>query len=756
MSWDTTLAQQIRFTVNVSGVERPHEELSWAQDITSDLPDSVSAGGQVAVRTGEITWSRQRLIENRTPSPWYRGPYWIPETGDPVTIDAHDGAGNTVRVFTGVIDTVEGDAFGNRSSKIVADIRAAGKVLQRYSLPRTGYPVSAPDGNGKDKRFATTPVWLIHEIIRELGHHAVPPPAPASKRILDAPLQGSTSISWSGAGESNAELVISHRYGYDTLDPVWSWGPDGFGISNALLEWRPASGGGTGADTVGISLVVYESHASDMLVRVRHGATTDSYVHVLADKTVRVSTYTDGSTTAHTIPTKVPSGPGPHLVSAVFWGGKINVRVAGVEHVVDATTPDPAVTKIRLETGPASCVAGIQVWHPTSLTDHPAANWKQTAAFRYGTGTHSTILTPSIRNRKARDVLDDYASSLLCPIWIDGAGVMQVVTGKGLHDQPVSLEVDALPDVIDLSYTMSMLDHRPTVEVTYAHANATNTTATTRRTVVWQGNGSNVDEGEPDETFIEVPDDEEWIDWEEPNQATRLTVDNVGAFQTGIGSWWGMSYDGDALTLASTGGSQIVETLNPWTWKVTTSAAAGVASGMVQTTSDGALFSARYRKFELPVIRARAKVKYEDRTVAATASGAGIEDGTLTHDTGKWVTTTAAANDLCQWVHSMVSTPTPVLEDLVIRFNPEVDAGKKIEVRAQDVFGADFEALVLSVDHRPYQGATTVTARVTKVTAYTETITDVDYAHIGQSLAYWEDARAGMTLDEVTADPYIL
>lgn len=753
MSWDTDLVQHVSFTVKVSGVERPHEELSWAQDITSDLPAAVTAGGQVGIRTGEIAWAREQLVETVAPSPWYRGSYWIPETGEPVTIDAHDGKGNVVRVFTGVIDTVEGTAYGARSSKIVAEVERHDKVVRYGSLTRYGSPVAAPTGNGQIRRQATTPVWLINEIIRDLGYHAIPPAPADDKIILDAPLQGGTYIYFQST--PNGETVVSHRPGHETLAPTWSWGPDGFGIADAFLEWVPRTGGGTGYAALGMSFLIYSAHAGQASVTVSHGDEVVK-VAVTADRQVQISTIVGGTWSIRTLSSLVPEGDGPHRVSLVFRYDAVNAQVNGISEQLPCPTPSTAVTRIKLEADATSCIAGLQVWHPSSITDHHAPGWEPTARFRYGTGTHSTVLTPSVRDRKARDVLEDYASALLSPLWIDGDGVLQIVTGKALHSQAPTLTVDALRDVSELSYSLSSLDHRPTVEVTYEHAHHANATATEARTVVWQGRGVAVDPYAPDETFVEVPDDEEWIMLADPALARQFTwsESDSAAFYTRVGSWWGFRNEDTAgNNFMSTAVTQNVEALTPWVWKVTSSTtdSNGVESRTPKQYSE---IPASLRDMELPIYRARSRVRYEPRTVSVTA-GDDPYKGVLTHDTGKWVTTTSAASDLCGWVHSMVSQPTPVLENLVLRFNPEVDVSKKVTVKAKAVFGADFEALVLSAEHHPYQGTTTITARVTKVTTFAATLDEVDYAHVGQSLAQWESNRTGMTLDAVTADPYL-
>lgn len=757
MAWDTSLARSVSFTVRVSGTVRPHEpgSITWAQDITSDLPTAVTAGGQVSHRSGSVTWARQQVVETRTPSPWYQGGYWIPEVGNPVTIDVHDGIGNSHRVFTGLIDTVEGDAFGTRTSRLVADIKGGDQVVRYQALTRNGSPVAAPEGNGEIRRQATTAVWLINEIARTLGYHSTPPAPADSKVILSAPLQGSTYNYFQST--PNGEMVVSHRPGNTSLAPTWSYGPDGFGIANAQLEWVPRTGNGTGASNLGIALLAYASHTEDALVTVTHGTTGYTYLRILGNGSVRVSTNVNGTTYAHVPAATFPAGDGPNRVSVTFRADQARTLINGVEqNATGLPTPTGAVTRIKLDAGAGSCVAGLQVWHPSELADHPNRTWTPSAHFRYGTGTYSTVCTPSVRDRRGRDVLEEYAAALLSPLWVDADGVLQVITGKGLHDQAPSLTMDALKDVSAMGYSMAMLDHRPTVELSYEHAHHTNPTATSAKTLVWQGSGISIDPSTPDETFVEVPEDEEWLMLSDPASMSQYLWPNgdVAAFNSRVGSWWGFRYENTSDTqFMSTQVSQIVETLTPWSWKITstTTDPDGVKA---LTPEQYGTIPAALRDIDLPIIRARSRVKYEPRTVSATTTGA-TYPGTLRHDTGKWVTTTQAATDLAQWVHSMISQATPVLENLIVRFNPEIDVGKKVKIRAKDVFGVDFESLILSVEHRPSDDTTTVTARVTKITAYTDTLDDVDYAHIGQSLAQWDQARAGRTLNDVAANPYL-
>lgn len=752
MNWDTSPARTYYTTVTVEGVVRPHEPdgITWAQDITSDLPDTVTAGGQASHRTGTIVWKAEG-VTTRAPSPWYASRAWIPSVGSAVTIDVTDGSGNTYRVFTGVIDTAEGDAHGRWKSNVVSAITGGNRVVRRQAQTQVGGLVA----ENTVGRFATTPVWLVSEINRELGYHSVPPAPAASKVILDAPLQGST-YNYSTAPNANAQVVVSHRAGFPALHPVWSSGRDGFGISNALVEWTPRTGGGSGAGAVGVSLLMYAGHSEDALVTIAHGGEV-TYVRARADKTIRVSTYVNQVMTTQDIAIPAPTGDGPHRVSVVCRGGQVHVRIGETMAQVPAPTPAAAISRITLDAGPGSCVAGLQVWHPSSLTDHHATGWAPTAFYRYGTGTQSTTLTPSVRDEKAKEVLNDYAGALLSPVWVDHNGNLQIVTGKALHEQTPALTVDALRDVSELSYSMALLDYRPTVEVTYAHAHQTNTGATNYKTTVWQGSGGTVAPDAPDQTFVEVPDDEEWIGLSDPAAARHLRtlVWEEPDFIAGEGSWWGYNREDTAGTeFMTTNVSQVVETLTPWVWKVTSSTTE-IDGATATTPSHYSATPRRFRGFDLPVYRARSLVRYEDRTVAVATDGVTELDGVLAHDAGKWITTTAAATSLAAWIHTMVGNPTPVLDGLKVRFDPRIDVGVKLTVNATGVFGVNFQVLVLSVDHDPGSDTTTVLARVTLVTAYRDTLDDVDHAHLGQTLAYWDQARAGRTLDSVAAAPYI-
>lgn len=753
MTWDTNPVRTTRTIVKVSGVERPHDPagVSWAQDITSDLPDAVTAGGQVADRTGSIVWATEG-VNTRAASPWVDTGVWMPAIGEPVTIDVTDGT-NTHRVFTGVIDTVEGDAFGRRTSKIVAPLNGANRVVRRLAQTATG----GLPAEGAVGKFGTTPVWVVNEICRELGYESVPPPPPASQLILDAPLQGST-YNYSGSPYVNAQVVNSHRPGFPTLHPVWNSGRDGFGVSDALVEWTPRTGGGSGEGTVGISLLVYSAHTADALVTITHGSTGWTYLRVLGNKTIRVSSNTGGTTYAETLTATIPAGDGPHRVSVVFRAGQIHTRVNGVEQTTPLPLPSGAVTRLKLDAGAGACVAGLQVWHPLHVTDHHAPSWAPSAFYRYGTGTHTTVLAPSVRDEKARDVLDGYASALLSPLWVDAQGALQVVTGKALHELPVALTVDALRDVSDISYSIALLDHRPVVEVSYAHAHASNTSSLDYKTQVWQGAGVAIDPGTPDQEFVETPEDEEWIGLSDPASARQFLWPNgdVASFYAQEGSWWGFRVESTSTTEFMTSNvSQVVETLTPWVWKIT-STTTETNGAAAKTPSQYGTIPQRLRDMNLPVYRARAIVRYEDRTVAVAAPDASATDDVLSHDTGRWVTLATAATDIAQWIHGMVSTPTPILGGLRVRFDPRVEVGQKIRVNATAVFGVDFEALVLSVDHTPGSDTTTVTARVTRVIkpAAAGTLSAVDNFYIGQTLAVWEANRTGRTLDAVAADPH--
>lgn len=750
IEWDTSLVRSVETVVRVDDVVRAHESVTWGQDLASSLPAQVSAAGQFGQRTGTIVWHRPG-VSTYLPSPWSDKGGWVPSIGQSVTVDAVDGKGNTVRVFTGRIDTVEGDASGGMVSKIVDRSDDFNRTVRVEALTEIGAPWK---DDGSKRYTAPSCAWVVDDILRQCGYYSTPP-AP-SGLILDAPLQGTVYLYAEPPAHRNAQLGESGGYTGQAPNPqFWGGGVEtGLALRDARLEYLPYSGGGSGAERLRVSLVVHPNHRDQASVEVvkSNGGTATLWVD--GDKRVRVGTNPhDGHATTHTAFT-IPQDLDVITVSAIFRGGTIDVASSfGQSATITARTPVGPVSRINVLADYQAAIAGVQVSDPGASGGHLATAWKPSAVIRYGWHAWKQRVAPSIRDENAKDVLSEFAEAMLAPVHIDGNGVVQVAGSDTLYSQAAVVGVDVLSTVADMSWSLSLMDHRERVEVEWDEVNVSmNTQSTHASILLWQGSGQTVNQWDQIEEPIEVPADEEWISLVRPEKihlSSNLTDPGwVADFNAGRKSFYGGTPDGEAW---GTSGdlTESYDQLSPWAWR----RRAAAAHDLTLKAPEVSWISKRLWGMEMPVIRGKGRVKRQKSTYVRSPQSESPR--TLVHKMGRWCTQSAIAKAFGDWLFNQVYTPRAVVNGLVIRFDPRVDVGTVIQIDSLQMHGVAVEGLVISADHNPSADTSSLTIRVIKTKTSLGSYGDLAIAWNGASYGTVQAAWATIagTYEAVETDP---
>lgn len=768
--WDTAGMRIVETRVHVNGVRTGHETVSWGQTLISSLPRQVEAATGFGQRTGTVVWWRPG-ISPFLPSPWSTKGGTLPTPGDRITVDALDGKGNTIRVFTGLIDTVESDGSGKVTSRIVDDTDHFNTTVRAQAITEIGIPWE----DGKVRRLAPTNAWVVNEIGRQLGYYSTPPTPPG--HVLDAPLQGTTYVYAEAPAHSNAQLITSHAHDggnyADSYPPKWRDGGAGIALHDAYLHYAPYTGTGSAADQIRASILIHPRHTATVELEVHKTTGTWAWLRVDGGRRVTVgATSAGGGTTSHAL-FRLPASDDPIAVSAIFRGNRVTVATgAGQEADRPLHTPRQPVTKIILRAQTNAAVSGAQVSDPGATGGHIAVDWTPTMRTGYGWHADPQTVTPSIRDRVAREVLAEFADKLLTPVWLDADGRLRVESSSTLMAQPPAMTVLVKNTVSELGWGSAFTDLRDPVHVKWSDVETKmNYNSAAHSINLWQGptQQSNSDTFAHLHDTIEIPHDEEWPGFnadvrviDRPVRsahfgiATEAELAEIARFNRGEGSWMGAMtdvdvpkkddqgnyvYDGDGKLVYEQeerfNGSG-VSSLNNYTfrqvtpWKYTLEML--LDDGNVTKVAEVQQIRRRFWGEALPLLRGPGWVRRKEATY--TRSNANRNWTELTHDMGAWCTRSKTAQDFGNWLYGQLTTVRPKIYNATCRFDPRLDIGMVIRLDSLELHGAAVSALIVSIDQNPAGDTTRLEVRaIAAATSEQKTYGDFASAWSGDSYA---------------------
>jgi len=277
-----------------------------------------------------------------------------------------------------------------------------------------------------------------------------------------------------------------------------------------------------------------------------------------------------------------------------------------------------------------------------------------------------------------------------------------------LRSRPPVRTLTTLDDIKNLSWRRDLLGARTRVSANYEAATVNRRADYSLE--VWASNEATVlGSNETHDTLIETPSDEAWIMVNEG--LTVPGVSSLSAANKGIGTLAGGLYtDGvneewavlpaDVLTVALTRIKQGV-------WRVRHTTKTLAAGKQVELRTWSSTFSGRTELWpywwdkELPRLRAKALVKFVDKTFGpVTAGSVGPE---LTHDCKSWATGNLETNEttvienIVNFIAAHVTNPEPIIEGLDIVYDPRLQLGDVVTVSSPSLLGVEFRCLIVGV-----------------------------------------------------------
>lgn len=739
-----------RVLVNGTDIGADVKSVSVGRDIPEGLPGS-SAAFQASTAT--VVADMSALVSSRTQHPWNRSGVWPPSPADTVEIWLSDGV-NEWRQIKGSVEEPSGDTDSAQVTFTVVDRY---KALERtVNLPALSDAMPSLIDANYYRYIGLQSCYVTDSVLRQAGRYATP--SMSSGCFISVPFQGST---WPERGYcvSSAKLApdeIGNAY------PNWYTSPYGLKVHNLNASYSPLIWSGQDTvfdqpmeitqeivDNLGSSTFIYVSFAAGQLVLAvsntavfaRYYPSTGAFVNLAQVPKSAIDRVTlrfsrSGDTLTAEIRTR-------------STGGVVSEPVSGTTTLLAGDLAGP-VSAIRA-TG-AGAQGAFQAAYPTTAWSRIGQS--ATAVLHVDPrGRNRLVGLPAQINVSSTELLSQQAEAEFASWWIDENDVLQWWDRDLLLARPSAGTLTAADHVKSIPWTHGHGALRREVSVDYR---STSVTAKWRTDLtLWEGSGETYSEGDIEETFVNVPEDEIWlgVDYENPTRYSTITP-NYYAINRGIRTVIG------GIAIGSEGAERLTGSIAPGVRRVTDNSFAfsvqvnALATGEQaalqfpqESSTDTALWS-RWRGKNLPILRGKKKIVFRDGRATASLSGPSTVPD-FVHDAGWWIQTPEYAQDTADYVASIVTVDRPLIEGIETMPVFNLQVGDVITVSDPEVMGVCIRALVIGNNIDADFGAGTATQslnlRPLSVVSNGRVWGDFGATYDGQSWGDFGDDYAGQT-----------
>lgn len=664
-------------TILVSGVPRAG---SWSTDreIVGDLPEQVVAGGGLRQATGTITWAEQPDVTDTAANPWNSSAGWMPAQGDTVSVRVTDGITTWVQ-FYGVIDETTGDVGGSLQSTIIDPTDWLSKPFTHSTVLRRHPPKTE---GGAYIGVGMTAAYAVDRLFRKAGYEGTPRQEPGC--LMSAPLQTSTWPEWGNiiAGGSVTGPSVTHGLYYQA--------PWGFSMGDFTAIYEPHAVISS-ADPVQMTAMADTTHTGSFSMDASYGANVlrlsinPSREAIALLNGVELGRLAMGVNTIVTL-----------LVKAGAWTIKTFTGALTSAVTMPAGT---TLNSVSISGDANSRIAGVQLSQPTLASEfqsisHTPRSYQANSIFL---GVMDVL--PSMVGTTVRAVLDEISKALLSPYWFTETGGLVMHGSDSLASRAPVQTVTTADDIFKLSWASNRLGVRSEVAVKYRLPALNNSRYS--NVLLWQGSGETMESGQEKSMFAAEPADE---DWAEVDLGAVGIADGFTAFNAGRGTWVGSYLEDSAGDWsASTGYDtwQPIKTIDNETrlFSVTAGTLPTGKKLVLGTPDDATNYFPRMRGIGLPVLRGRARVKWQDTSLTSTTRGpAGFP--ALEHDIRHWsvrADDTERPTRIADYIAEQVSVPRPVITGLEVAYDPRRQLGDVIKIKSEKLMGVELTALIVGV-----------------------------------------------------------
>lgn len=667
----------------------PHSKLTWGQSSGAGL------GGSLAVVDVASPWGGSMIIT--APPGSHRGKFLpgqdFPAAGQKIAIDLYYGE-KKVKELTGLVDEVSYTQDEVQLS-FVSEVDRFSQTVMR--LPPLAERMPSPIASDVYMSYPKpSPLWYVNECFRASRFHVTPPRPPHGSdfTLIDLTMQGSVwANSWQGRGrilQCNVyeDVKRSRPPVLTNLDGM-HWMNNGVVLAAPQIAALPGK--------LRLSFMAHRSLSAPTAILLKGNDGAELLLTITAGRELRL---TEGERLLLNIPTG--EWAEDEVVSLLIWNGEVRLKTASARERKASTGFRSVIVTMRITSHLKSYIAGVALETPT-MPEHRVLGFKRSGFIHSSAWTERCVATPSVRDRIAREVLNEIAEATLSTWWVDGEGNAHFASADYLQKQAVTSTLHAPDKVASYNFSDSLLRRRSFVTVSLTtHALSVSNTYSVN---LWAWGGQ-MDAGSTSETFFGPEADSEWL--EPQTWLNRIPTDETG-YSTGRGSWYGLSKGrGDKSVWASNYTTNVRE-ITPWRWVITEYSSEQADRSVAEVSS----IPAHLKKQDLPVIRGKGLIQRARQSI--TKQVPGVESApSLSVDTHDWVDRPEVAESMASWLSSQLARALPALKQLVVAYQPALGLHQVIQVRGADadggrnLLGGTYKALIVGVSHSPDEGRSTL------------------------------------------------
>lgn len=740
-------------TVLVDGSPVDFEQVSVESELESAMPSQVAvAGGAVVAATGSLGLLSGDVVSFSPGNPWGSG---VPDQGTSVSVAAgYEGA--EAQLFTGVTDGTSGSP--NDSVVSVGLIDGVDRLDRPITIPPmlSTWP-NRTDGSYTWRRVGLSPLWVTNEVLRHCGFYATPPHS--GSVIFSAQMMGSA---WPAVGEVVASAAASNS----EAAAAWRVTPWGIALGNGVAQYVPDLGGASGK-VEGVFQTVFN-------LGYRAAATASlTWTLLWGNDHLRIAVFSSGTISAQVRPaggayTTVASLQrtqyGDSDTFAIRWltNGNVTIYASNGTNstgtgVIPAGALNSAMTRIDVNVPQTSHnIGGLQVTYSTN----PFQNFSRSAiltapASEFGEFSIPSITAwPGVVSRNCAELLKEQAEAELAAMWIDEHGRFRWANRNVLADSSPVGSLTSMDSLLDLPWEIPAKSVYSGVEITGKSPTISRRGWPTLN--LFQGSGTNLDNGDEDNQFIEPPAEETWFMVEPPTRIINATFNDVRqGRKTYIGGV--VTAEGAAERIATWEElPQAWSQLEPQKWLLKSTANLA-PSQQIETRFTESSSYGKYSGANLPLVRGKAIARWSDVNYKGSATGP-PNAAMLTHDVGYWVQDPVEVQGIADWLASRVTVSQPIIRGVPIVPDPRIQKGDVFWLEDDHAYGVRLKVLVMGISLAvsagpPVSMEQSITCRVIEVQRPWVTLDDHDEVWAGDTLNQQDAFWSGKTLDQHDANP---
>lgn len=747
-----------RVLVNGTDIGADVKSVSVGRDIPEGLPGS-SAALQAATAT--VVADMSALVSTRVQHPWNRTGIWPPSPTDTVEIWLSDGV-NEWRQIKGSVEEPSGDTDSAQVTFTVVDRYAA--LHRTVNLPALSDAMPALTDANEYRYIGLQSAYVTDAVLRQAGRYATP--SMSGGCFISVPFQGST---WPERGEVRTSIKMAADQS-GTSYPNWYTSPYGLKVHNLESTYRPFVWSGEDTvfdqpmeitqeivDNMGSSTFLYVSFASGSLNLAYTDSSVFARYYPSSGGYLALASASKGSAKRVTVRF---SRSGSLLTAEVRLGyadGSMSSIYSGTANIVSGDLSGP-VTQIRAMG--AGAQGAFQAAYPSTAWSRLGQASSAVLHVAPG-GRNSLVGLPAQINAEATELLAQQADAEFASWWIDENDVLQWWDRDLLLARPSAGTLTAADHVKSIPWTHGHGALRREVSVDYRPPAVTQKWRT--NLTLWEGSGETYSQGDTDEVFVNVPDDEIWlgVDYENPTRYSASTP-NYYVINRGIRTVIG------GIAVGADGAERTTNSVQPAIRRVTDNAYAfSVQVALLgadeqaalqfpqEYLTDTALWS-RWRGKSLPILRGKKKLVFQDGRATASASGPSMVPD-FVHDAGWWIQKMAYAQATADYAAAIVTVDRPLIDGIEIMPVFNLQVGDVITVSDPEVMGLAIKALVTSnnidADFAAGSASQSLGLRPLTVTSYGATWAEFGSEKSGETWGQWGTSRTGDTWSDFGTDP---